>query len=163
MPINKFKSEIGEDFYAERIANYAKDKNIAGALTVCDSCGQLEFCHKPGPCTRSDQKVLKLNEEELSQVKQAINEEIIKLIVKSTNEMKTEDTSTNDKLAAALEKISEVLGQRSQVPSQVTKVKVPPTWAKESFADYKEEVEAWEQAHPGDHFSKYSEFLNELK
>ena len=151
------------DFYAERIVNYAKDKNIAGALTVCDSCGQLEFCHKPGPCKRSDQKVSKLNEEELSQVKQAINEDIIKLIVKSTNEMKTEDASTNDKLAAALEKISEVLGQRSQVPSQVTKVKVPPTWAKESFADYKEEVEAWEQAHPGDNFSKYSEFLNELK
>ena len=96
MPINKFKSEIGEDFYAERIANYAKDKNIAGALTVCDSCGQLEFCHKPGPCKRSDQKVPKMNDDELSQVKQAINEDIIKEIVKSTNEMKSKDASTND-------------------------------------------------------------------
>ena len=45
----------------------------------------------------------------------------------------------------------------------MTKVKVPPTWAKESFADYKAEVEAWEVAHPGDDYTKYSEFLNELK
>ena len=55
------------------------------------------------------------------------------------------------------------MDQNQQRPSQITKVKVPPTWAKETFADYKEEVEAWEQAHPGDTFSKYSEFLNELK
>ena len=48
-------------------------------------------------------------------------------------------------------------------PSQVTKVKVPPTWAKESFRDYKAEVEAWERAHPGDEYTKYSEFINELK
>ena len=96
-------------------------------------------------------------------VKQAINEDIIKQIIKDANEVKHEGADANDKLADALEKISEVLGQRSQVTTQVTKVKVPPTWAKESFADYKEEVEAWEQAHPGDNFSKYSEFINELK
>ena len=33
-PINKFKSEIGEDFYVERVAHYAADKNIAGAVSV---------------------------------------------------------------------------------------------------------------------------------
>ena len=45
----------------------------------------------------------------------------------------------------------------------MTKVKILPTWAKESFSDCKAEVEAWETAHPGDDYTKYSEFLNELK
>ena len=53
--------------------------------------------------------------------------------------------------------------QRNTDPSQVTKVKASPLWAKEVFEDYKEEVEAWEKAHPGDNFSKYLEPLNELK
>ena len=55
------------------------------------------------------------------------------------------------------------MDQRSTVPSQVTKVKVPPVWVKETFGDYKEEVLAWEKAHPGDDFTKYSDFLNDLK
>ena len=42
-------------------------------------------------------------------------------------------------------------------------MKIPPTWAKESFTDYKADVEAWGVAHPGDDYTKYSEFLNELK
>ena len=65
-------------------------------------------------------------------------------------------------LASAFKDLVEVLKQQKQTPTQVTKVKVPPTWAKESFADYKAEVEAWEVAHPGDDYTKYSEFLNEL-
>ena len=80
--INKFKREIGEDFYDEKIATYAKDKNIAGAVKVCDTCGHLEFSHKAGPCKRSDQSAQQLTEVELGQVKQAINEDIIKLYKK---------------------------------------------------------------------------------
>ena len=66
-----------------------------------------------------------------------------------------------NRLAEALDKIASVLSQ--QRPSQLTKVKPPPTWAAESFTDYKAEVDSWEQAHPGEEFVKYSEFLNELK
>ena len=37
-------------------------------------------------------------------------------------------------MATALDKISAVLSQRNSAPSQVTKVKVPPTWAKRAYA-----------------------------
>ena len=162
-PINKFKSEIGEDFYVERVAHYAADKNIAGAVSVCENCGKFQLSHKPGACKRSDKSESTYSEEELSKIRHCINEDIIKEIIRDASDVKREESSVNDKLAAALEKISEVLGQRSASSQVVTKVKVPPTWAKESFADYKEEVEAWVSAHPGDNFCKYSEFLNELK
>ena len=66
-------------------------------------------------------------------------------------------------LADAFKRLADVLENQKQAPTQVTKVKIPPTWAKESFSDYKAEVEAWEVAHPGDDYTKYSEFLNELK
>ena len=31
--------------------------------------------------------------------------------------------------------LAEVFKQQKQAPTQVTKVKIPPTWAKESFTD----------------------------
>ena len=157
-PINKFKSEVGEDLYRQRVTAFAAEKNIAGAIKICDNCGQLQLCHNPGPCKRSDKSESKFSDEQMSQLIHAVNEDIVREIIKS------DSPSTNDKLATALEKISEVLEKRSPVSSQVvTKVKLPPSWAKESFADYKDEVEAWESAHPGDNFQKYSEFINELK
>ena len=66
-------------------------------------------------------------------------------------------------MADAFNNLAEVLRQQKQTQTQLTKVKNPPTWSRESFADYKAEVEAWEKAHPGDDYGKYSELLNELK
>ena len=69
-------------------------------------------------------------------------------------------------------KSSQVLKQQKQAPTQVTKVKIPPTWARESFSDYKAEVEAWKAAHPGDELEdkyeltkkeKFEGLINKLK
>ena len=46
---------------------------------------------------------------------------------------------------------------------RITKVKIPPVWVKETFMDFKAEVESWEKSHPGDDYVKYCELLNELK
>ena len=162
-PIDKFKSEIGVEFYKQKVTEFAVLKNVQAAVQDCDSCGQIQFCHDPGPCTRSakseSEKSLKFDKEQLTEIKSCINRDIIGEIIR----LERNNDSKEDRLASALDRISEVLGQNCKGPTQVTKAKVPPTWAKESFADYKEEVEAWEKAHPGDTFVKYSEFLNELK
>ena len=134
MTIKKFKSDIGEDFYKERVTEYARDKNVGLAVKLCDTCGDLEFCHRPGVCKRSDKSSCKLTEEELREIQQCINRDIIEeIIANAKNDEKCGDMSTNDRLATALDKISDVLTQRSTVPSQVTKVKAPPLWAKEGF------------------------------
>ena len=49
-------------------------------------------------------------------------------------------------------KLAKVLKQQKQAPTQVTKVKILLAWSKESFSDYKAEIEAWEAAHPGDDY-----------
>ena len=163
--VKKFKSEIGDDIYKNRVNEYAAKKDVEAAIKVCDACEQLQFCHEPGPCTRSDKsKFTNYDSKQISEIASAINKDIIEKIISDAKSSSTKsDEPVHDRLAAALDKISEVLDQRRPVHSQVTKVKVPPTWAKESYTDYKAEVEAWESAHPGDDFSKYSELLTELK
>ena len=59
----KFKRDIGEVFYKEKVSEYARVKNIGNALKVCDNCEDLEFCHRPGVCKRSDKVDWKLMEE----------------------------------------------------------------------------------------------------
>ena len=164
--IKQFKSEIGISVYNKKVNEYAEKKDVEAAIKICDACNQLQFCHEPGPCTRSEKssKFSNFDSEQISEIARGINKDIIEKIISDAklSAIKS-DEPVNDRLAAALDKISDVLGQRQPVHSQVTKVKVPPTWAKETFADYKVEVEAWESAHPGDDFAKYSEFLTELK
>ena len=77
----RFKRDIGEDFYKERMSEYARVKNIGNALKVCDNCEDLEFCHRPGVCKRSDKVDRKLTEEQLDEIKQCINHDIIKEII----------------------------------------------------------------------------------
>ena len=163
--VKKFKSEIGDDIYNNRVNEYADKKDVEAAIKVCDACNQLQFCHEPGPCTRSDKsKFTNYNSKQISEIASAINKDIIEKIISDAKSSAVKsDAPVNDRLAAALDKISDVLDQRRPVHSQVSKVKVPPTWAKETFSDYKAEVEAWESAHPGDIFSKYSDLLTELK
>ena len=164
--VKKFKSDIGEDIYNQKIKDFAINKDVRGAIKICDTCSELEFDHKPGPCTRSTE-IKKYQSEELNAIISAINNDIVTEIVNLTKldieSSKSDPTHKDDKLACALEKIAQVIGQQQQVTPQVTKVKPPPTWVKESFSDYKIEVEAWEKAHPGEIFSKYSELINELK
>ena len=166
-PVNKFKSDVGEDFYRQKVNEFAVLKDVGTAIKDCDTCGRIQFCHGPGPCTRlaktNSETETKFDNDQLSEIKSEINRDIIKEIIRLERHSvtKSEEPNFNERLASALDKISAVLDQGR--PSQMTKVKAPPTWPKESFADYKDEVEAWEAAHPGDTFAKYSEFLNELK
>ena len=55
--INKFKNEIGDEFYNQRVTEFATNKDIEGAIKICDNCEQLQFCHRPGVCKRSDKTV----------------------------------------------------------------------------------------------------------
>ena len=174
MPAFKqFKSDMGDKLYEQRVKKYAADKDVEAAVRLCETCGQLQFAHKPGPCTRSDKDdAIKYKSEQIQDISVAINRDIVNQIIENAKLSFTDDSDilkksesdpnkNNDRLAEALDKIASVLSQ--QRPSQLTKVKPPPTWAAESFTDYKAEVDSWEQAHPGEEFVKYSEFLNELK
>ena len=51
--MKKFKSVIGEDIYNQKIKDFAINKDVRGAIKIFDTCSELEFDHKPGPCTRS--------------------------------------------------------------------------------------------------------------
>ena len=166
-PINRFKSEIGEDYYKQKVKEFAALKSVEAAVKTCDTCGQIQFCHDSGPCTRSanseSDKLSKFDINQLTEIKSSINRDIIDEIIRLERfgAATGGEANFNDRLASALDKISAVLDQNQPRPSQITKVKVPPTWAKETFADYKKEVEALENAHPGDTFSKYSELLTD--
>ena len=48
--MKKFKSDIGEDFYKERVSECSRVKNIRNALKVSDNCEDFDFCHRPGGC-----------------------------------------------------------------------------------------------------------------
>ena len=166
---------MGDQLYDQKVKQYAANKEVEAAVRLCETCGQLQFCHKSGPCTRSEKdNTAKYKSEEIIDIAAAINKDIVNQIIENakkafakdnevSNISESDPNKNNDKLAEVLDKIASVLSQQRQGSSQLTKVKPPPTWAAESFADYKAEVDAWEQAHPGEDFVKYSEFLNELK
>ena len=46
---------------------------------------------------------------------------------------------------------------------QVTNVKQPPVWKKQTFMDYKEQVQHWMKHNTGDAYSQYQDFINELQ
>ena len=69
----KFKSDIDEDIYKETVSEYARVKNIGYALKVCQNYGDLQICHRPGGCKRSDKVDCKLTKEQLYKIKQFIN------------------------------------------------------------------------------------------
>ena len=107
MNIKKFKNDIGEDFYMKRVKEFAINKNVGNALKLCDTCKELEFSHKPGPCTRSEKSESKITTEQLAEIRQEINRDIIaEIIANAKSEDKTGDTDSNDRLADALDKIS---------------------------------------------------------
>ena len=171
----QFKSDMGDDLYNQRVKQYAADKNVEAAVRLCKTCDQFEFGHKSGPCTRSEKTdVIQYKSEEINEISPAINKDVVNQIIENAKlaynndsdflkKSESDPSKNNDKLAEVLDKIASVLSQQRQGPSQLTKVKPPPTWVAESFADYKAEVDSWEQAHSGEEFVKYSEFLNELK
>ena len=174
MSVKKFKIDIGGDkVYDSKVKDYAELKDVQTAVQICGACGQLNFQHKPGPCTRLDKAENKYSDSEISEIVAAINRDVVTKIVENakidfltasdSHKSDFDASKNNDKLAVALEKIAEVLNQQRQSTPQVTKVKPPPIWAKERFSDYKAEVQAWKNAHPGEPFVKYSEFINELK
>ena len=78
----KFKREISEYLYKERLFEYSRVKNIGNALKVCDNCEDLEFCHRPGVCKKSDKVGQKLTEKQFNKIKQCINHEIIEEIIR---------------------------------------------------------------------------------
>ena len=162
----EFKANMGDE-YMKKVKEIAESKNINGVTKVCSACHQLEFDHKPGPCTRASKSAKPAKD--ISDITEKVMEDVINAIIENTKleqeskVEKAEDPKKADYLAEAFNNLANVLKQQKQIPSQVTKVKVPPTWAKESLEDYKVEVKAWENAHPGDDYTKYSELLNELK
>ena len=156
------------DNYMKKVKLLAETKDVQAVNDICQACSQLIFDHNPGMCTRSvSEKTPKYNEEQIAEIVNGISKDVVNLIIENTKagvqsdlvQPKTMDG--NDSLANAFNNLAEVL--KSQKHSQITKVKVPPVWVKETFLDFKSEVLAWEKAHPGDDYTKYCELLSELK
>ena len=164
----KYKADMGDD-YNDKVKQIAKSKDVQSVNKVCAVCDQLEFDHKPGPCTRANKtENSKYSAAQIAEIKEHVMNDVVQAIIEETKADLTEkelnvESRSSDNLAEAFNNLAEVLRQQKQTQTQVTKVKNPPTWTRESFADYKDEVEAWEKAHPGDDYGKYSELLNELK
>ena len=153
----EFKANMGDE-YLKKVKEIAESKNINAITKVCSACNQLDFDHKPGPCTRANKSVK--STKDISDITEKVMEDVINAIIENTkleheNKVeRVEDPKNADNLAMAFNNMANVLKQQKQTPTQVTKVKIPPTWAKESFEDYKVEVKAWENAHPGDDYTK---------
>ena len=54
-------------------------------------------------------------------------------------------------------------GAVSKNSIRVTNVKQPPVWKKQTFMDYKEQVQHWMKHNTGDAYSQYQDFINELQ
>ena len=146
----------------------AETKDVQAVNDICQACSQLIFDHNPGMRTRSvSEKTPRYNEEQIAEIVNGISKDVVNLIIENTKAGVQSDLvqpkmmDGNDSLANAFNNLAEVL--KSQKHSQITKVKVPPVWVKETFLDFKAEVLAWEKAHPGDDYTKYCELLSELK
>ena len=70
--VKKLKAKIGEDLYNQKIRDFAINKDVGGAIKICNTCSGLEFDHKPGPCTRSI-KTTNYESDEIDSIILAIN------------------------------------------------------------------------------------------
>ena len=137
---------MGEN-YDKKVKLLAETKNVQSINDICQACTQLLFDHDPGICTRSAaDKSTKYTDEQITEITKGISNDVIELIVANTkNEMqssvsKVEHFGSSDSLASAFNNLAEVLKCQKQSPSQVTKVKLPPVWVKETFSDFQAEV-----------------------
>ena len=158
------------DNYSKKIELLAKSKDVKSVSKVCESCSQLEFDHRPGACTRSaNSDKEKYTPEQIAEIVAGVSQDVLDAIMDNSKvEMQSslsnvQTFGSSETLASAFNNLAEVLKLQRQTPAQVTKVKIPPVWIKESFSDFKAEVTSWEKAHPGDEYTKYCELLNELK
>ena len=122
-------------------------------MAECITCGRLAFQHDPGPCNRS--KSEKEDTDQIDILKNSILNEILEEKIKMDS--KDREASATESLVEALKS---VVNTR---PTQITKAKKPPVWNKESFDDFKIEVEAWNMSHSGDEYVKYEELMEKLK
>ena len=78
----QFKSEMGDQLYDQKVKQYAANKEVESAVRLCETCGQLQFCHKSGPCTRSEKdNTAKYKSEEIIDISAAINKDkLLKLL-----------------------------------------------------------------------------------
>ena len=119
------------------------------------------FYHSEGACTHSDKdNALIFDQNSLEELKIAINADV-KSKIKNIGSM-----DTMMKIFENQQKIFEKLiddKSGSKRSFQVTNVKQPPVWKKQTFVDYKQQVENWKQHKTGDEYSKYQDFINELQ
>ena len=85
MPVfKKFKSSIGEDLYKQKINEFALNHDVSGAVRLCGTCSQLQFDHKPGPCTRTEKTdIVKYSSDEIDEIVTAINQDVVKQIIEN--------------------------------------------------------------------------------
>ena len=73
-----------------------------------------------------------------------IKNEAKKGLVEDSQQVEASEFLVGDEgsLASAFKELAEVFTQQKQAPIQVTKAKIPPIWAKESFSDYRVALES---------------------
>ena len=158
--ITKLKNSLGDE-YENKLEKTVKDGNIYDVLQGCATCEQLMFYHPEGACTRSDKEdALIFDQKSLEELKIAINTDV-KSKIKNIGSM-----DTMIKIFENQQKIFEKLiddKSGSKRSFQITNLKQPPVWKKQTFVDYKQQVENWKQHNTGDEYSKYQDFINELQ
>ena len=78
----KFKREMGDALYDQKIKEFAANKDVEAAVRLCTTCKQLQFNHTPGPCTRSEKsESVKYSSEEISEIIIAINKDVVSAII----------------------------------------------------------------------------------
>ena len=158
--ITKLKNSLG-DGYENKLDETVKSGNIYDVLQECKQCKQLMFYHPKGACTRSDKEnALIFDDNSLEELKVDINRDL-KNKIKNIGNM-----DTMIKIYENQQKIFEkIIDDKSGIKRsfQVTNVKQPPVWKKQTFMDYKQQVQNWKQHNSGDDYSKYQDFINELQ
>ena len=118
----------------------AKSRDVQAVTNVCASCKQLEFDHKSGSCTRLSKTMTsqytieeckEISKEIMKDVVEAIEEEVKTKLLGGNQQVEASKFLVGGEegtLASAFKDLVEVLKQQKQAPTQVTKVKVPPTF-----------------------------------
>ena len=84
MDFQKFKAAMGDE-YELKVKQIAKSKDVKAVNKVCSVCEQLEFDHKPGPCTRSNKaEKAKYSAAQIAEIKEHVMSDVVQAIIEET-------------------------------------------------------------------------------
>ena len=80
----KYKADMGDD-YEYKVKQIAKSKDVQDVNKVFPVCDQLEFDHKPGPCTRANKvENSKYSADQIAEIKEHVMNDVVQAIIEET-------------------------------------------------------------------------------